>query len=108
MSSPENYIVTLTLLTGSRAIGGPGWYISGFAGKTGEGEIPPLQRVSTKAAEEIARAIGENVDPETKPHPFEIVTKGSEAAKRIVQGELEEAEEYATKVPALRKAMENL
>lgn len=99
------FALTLTLLTGNRASDGPGWYLVGHADNGSQGGNIH-RRVTKEQAEEIARSIvgATNYnDIDGGPSPFEIVTKGSVAAKEIIKRELEEAEKIATSVGVLRR-----
>lgn len=103
-SETKVYALTLTLLTGNKAPGGPGWYLIGHCG---EGHIPP-KRLTRTQAEEIARSIQgvTNFNAiEGEPTLFEVVSEGSTVAKEIIKHDLEEAERIATSVGILRKSL---
>lgn len=99
------YALTLTLLTGDRAPEGPGWYIVGVineSGKTGENI---RKKISISDAQELGRAYEDAFPTNPEQHPFQVVAKGTEAAREIIQNELEEVERAATRVGSLRKAL---
>lgn len=107
----EPYSISVSLLSGSFAPAGPGWYISGVAAVPGT--KPPwlyIQqvRISAAHAEAIARAfedaIGSRAGIDIQVRPFQIIKDGNDAAKRLIEEELHFAEEQASRIAALRKS----
>jgi hypothetical protein len=107
MSTAKAYALTVTLQTGDRAPEGPGWYLVAHVDEGQQGNTFK-RKISTAQAEELGRTFGTMVDPQEDFQPFEIITKGTGAAKEITKEELEEAERVATTVGILRKALGEL
>lgn len=105
------FSITLILLTGDKAPEGPGWYITGTAQDLQQGENIPPRRIAVPDAEDIARSFEQYV-PTNQEYggirPFQLIRQGTEKAREAVNQELARAEQIATTVPRLRKALGEL
>lgn len=108
------FSITLILLTGDKAPEGPGWYITGAAQDSGpmqHGEAIPPRRIAVPDAEDIARSFEQYI-PTNQEYgglrPFQLIRQGTEKAREVINQELTRAEQIATTVPRLRKALGEL